>query len=164
LQWKTSCEGIGDAFELQYSNNGRNFETIYTTNAVGNCNGVVYNYVHKNATASINYYRLILKSVDGHTKTSSIIALKNGKLDFEITLQSNIVKDQLAFSITSATAGTASTYISNILGQQLYKQNVSYATGTQLNYVPVEKLNSGMYLLTIKNNNGEVTTMKFIKN
>jgi hypothetical protein len=164
LQWKTSCEGIGDAFELQYSTNGRNFETIYATNAVGNCNGVLYNYVHKNATASVNYYRLILKSVDGGTKTSSIIALKNGKLDFDITLQSTVVKDQLAFSITSATAGIASTNISNILGQQLYKQNVTYVAGTQLNYVPIEKLNSGMYLLTIKNNNGEINTMKFIKN
>ncbi len=164
LQWKTSCEGIGDAFELQYSTNGRNFETIYATDAVGNCNGVVYNYVHKNATASVNYYRLVLKSVDGSKKTSSIIALKNGKLDFEITFQSNIVKDQLVFSITAATAGVASASISNMLGQQFYNKNISHILGTQLNYVPVEKLSNGIYLLTIKNNEGYVNTIKFIKN
>jgi hypothetical protein len=164
LQWKTSCEGIGDAFELQYSTNGRNFETIYTTDAVGNCNGVVYNYVHKNAVASVNYYRLILKSVDGRTKNSNILTLKNSKLDFETMLQSTVVKDQLVLSITSPTNGLASVIISNLLGQQLYNKNIAHLQGTQLNYIPVEKLSSGLYLLTIKNSDGEVNTMRFIKN
>jgi Lamin Tail Domain len=164
LQWKTSCEGIGDAFELQYSTNGINFATIYYTNAVGDCNGVVYNYVHKNAVASVNYYRLILKSVDGLTKNSNILTLKNSKLDFETTLQSTVVKDQLVLSITSPTNGLASVIISNLLGQQLYHKNIAHVQGTQLNYIPVEKLNSGMYLLTIKNSEGEVNTMRFIKN
>jgi Lamin Tail Domain len=164
LQWKTSCEGIGDAFELQYSTNGINFATIYSTNAVGDCNGVVYNYVHKNATASVNYYRLLLKSVDGRTKNSNILTLKNSKLDFESMLQSTVVKDQLVLSITSPINGLASVIISNLLGQQLYNKNIAHVQGTQLNYIPVEKLTSGMYLLSIKNNNGEVNTIKFIKN
>jgi Lamin Tail Domain len=164
LQWKTTCEDAGDAFELQYSTDGRNFATIHDINAVGNCNGNTYNYLHKNVAASVNYYRLLLKAVNGRTKISNILTLKNSKTNFEITLQSTVVKNQLVFSVTSPIIGVATTIISNMLGQQLYNKNIIHSVGTQLNYIPVEKLGSGMYLLTIKNNNGEVTTMKFIKN
>jgi trimeric autotransporter adhesin len=164
LQWKTTCEEAGDAFELQYSTDGRNFATIHTTNALGNCNANTYSYLHKNVTAAVNYYRLVLITIDGRTKNSNILTLKNGKLDFETTLQSTVVKDQLVLSISSPTNTLASISISNLLGQQLYNKSIALVQGTQLNYVPVEKFSSGMYLLTIKNNNGEVTTMKFIKN
>jgi hypothetical protein len=164
LQWKTTCEDAGDAFELQYSTDGRNFATIHDINAIGNCNGNTYSYLHKNVTASVNYYRLVLKALDGRTKISNILTLKNGKVNFETALQSTVVKDQLVLSITSPTITIASISISNLLGQQLYNKNIAHVQGTQLNYIPVEKLNSGMYLLTIKNNNGEMNTMKFIKN
>ncbi len=164
LQWKTTCESAGDAFELQYSTDGRNFTTIFVTNAVGNCIGNTYSFVQKNVIASVNYYRLISISLDGRKKISNIITLKNGKLDFEIALQYALVNDQLLFSITSPSTGAASASISNMIGQLLYNKNISYSQGTQLNYIPVEKLSSGMYLLTIKNNTGQVVTMKFLKN
>jgi hypothetical protein len=163
LQWKTSCEAAGDKFELQYSLDGRNFETIYNTAAMGNCNGNRYAYLHKNATAASNYYRLISISVDGRSAISNIINLRNGKTNFELAVLPNNTSTQMAFSITAAVNGNAAIKISTTNGQVLYKQNILYPAGTKINYFNTEKLSKGLYLITVVNNNGNVITQKFIK-
>ncbi len=163
LQWKTNCENVGDAFELQYSTDGRNFITIYKTDAIGNCNGNLYNYLHSNVTASLNYYRLLLKSSDGQYKTSNIVTLRNGKINFEFSVLPTFEKDQIGYVISSKDKGKASIAITNTQGQTIYKQNIAYTQGYQINYLNTNALTKGMYLITIRTEDNGTTTVKFIK-
>jgi hypothetical protein len=163
LQWKTNCENAGDAFELQYSADGRNFTTIYKTDAMGNCNGNMYKFLHTNVTASLNYYRLLLKSMDGQYKTSNIVMLRNGKINFEFSVLPSFDKDQIGYAISSKDNGKASIAITNSQGQTIYKQNISYTQGYQINYLNMNTLTKGMYLMTIRTENNGTTTVKFVK-
>jgi hypothetical protein len=163
LQWKTSCEFAGDKFELQYSTDGINFVGIYTEDAIGTCVGNLYSYMHTDAKASVNYYRLVLKTIDGSAKFSNIIALKSLKKAFDIKLVSTNTNEQLCYSISAVSTGNAIIRIANMQGQLLLKENVNYNAGTQINYINTNKLSKGMYLISIVTNGGEVFTEKFIR-
>jgi hypothetical protein len=133
LQWKTSCESAGDKFELQYSTDGINFVRIYTEDAKGTCVDNLYSYMHTDAKASVNYYRLVLKTIDGSVKFSNIIALKSLKKAFEIKLVSTNTNEQLCYSVSAVLTGNAIIRIANMQGQLLFKENIIYNTGTQIN-------------------------------
>ncbi len=163
LQWKTSCEFAGDKFELQYSTDGINFVGIYTEDAIGTCVGNLYSYMHTDAKALVNYYRLVLKTIDGSAKFSNIIALKSLKKAFDIKLVSTNTNEQLCYSISAVSTGNAMIRIANMQGQLLLKENVNYNAGTQINYINTNKLSKGMYLISIVTNGGEVFTEKFIR-
>jgi Lamin Tail Domain len=163
LQWKTSCEFAGDKFELQYSTDGINFVGIYTEDAIGTCVGNLYSYMHTDAKALVNYYRLVLKAIDGSAKFSNIIALKSLKKAFDIKLVSTNTNEQLCYSISAVSTGNAIIRIANMQGQLLLKENVIYNAGTQINYINTNKLSKGIYLISIVTNSGEVFTEKFIR-
>jgi Lamin Tail Domain/Secretion system C-terminal sorting domain len=163
IEWKTSCETVGDKFELQYSTDGRNYASINSTDAKGTCVGNVYAYIHTNAKAVVNYYRLITISTNGAKSISNVIVLKNSKLAFDVKLVATNTNEQIGYSIASPTKGMASLQIVNMQGQVMLAQNITYAIGTQIRYINTNNFGKGMYFLTITNNDGEKTTVKFVK-
>jgi hypothetical protein len=163
IEWKTSCETAGDKFELQYSADGRNYASINNTDAKGTCIGNVYAYTHTNAKAVVNYYRLITISINGAKTISNVIALKNSKLAFDVKLVATNTNEQIGYSIASPTKGMAYLQIVNMQGQVMIAQNITYALGTQIRYINTNNFGKGMYFFTITNNDGEKTTVKFVK-
>ncbi len=163
LNWKTSCENIGDKFELQYSVDGKNYTTISNADAKGTCIGNEYAYTHINAKAVVNYYRLIIVSTNGAKIISNVIALRNSKISYTIKLVVTNNNEQIGYSIESPTKGTAIIQLTNMQGQIILTQNISYAVGTQIKYINTNNISDGVYLLTITNNEGERATLKFVK-
>ena len=163
LEWTTACENIGDVFNLQYSKDGINFTTIYTSDAIGNCNGNIYKYLHADATAAANYYRLALVAPNGRIVYSNIIILKNGKNNFETKIISTNNNTQVAYSITSPISGKGMLQITNLQGQKIYNQPIAYNNGYQINYINTAAWSNGLYFATFINENGVVSTLKFAK-
>ena len=163
LEWTTACENIGDAFNLQYSKDGINFTNIYNTNSIGNCNGNIYKYIHTDASASVNYYRLALLDPSGRIVYSNIVVLKNGKNNFETKIISTNSNTQIAYSIASPTSGKGMLQITNLQGQKIYNQPIAYNNGYQINYINNAAWSNGLYFATFINENGEVSTLKFVK-
>ena len=66
LRWSTESERNSMNFELQRSNDGKNWETINTSIAGGNSSITLnYSYVDLNYPLSVNYYRLKQNDIDG---------------------------------------------------------------------------------------------------
>ena len=66
LRWTTESERNSMNFELQRSNDGKNWETINTSIAGGNSSITLnYSYVDLNYPLSVNYYRLKQNDIDG---------------------------------------------------------------------------------------------------
>ncbi len=163
LTWKTACESAGSKFDLQFSTDAVHFESIYKTDAIGNCVGNSYNYLHKSATAAVNYYRLVSIDADGKSNISNIIALKNGNSKFEIKLLPTNYTTQIALNILSANNGNGFAKIINLQGQVLSTINVNFLAGNQVKYIDITGLAKGLYLLSFTNDAGEVSTNKFVK-
>jgi hypothetical protein len=163
LSWRTACEDAGDAFELEYSTNGITFSNIYNTNAFGNCNGNVYKYIHNNAIAATNYYRLKMINANGRITFSNIVILKNGKNNFETKIVSTNNNALLGLSITAPTAGKGNVHIVNAQGQKIYNQTIAYNNGNQINYINTALWSNGIYFVNFTNENGNKTTVTYVK-
>lgn len=78
VYWTTSAERDNDFFTLEYSSDGKRWETISIMNGAGNStdiNGYSFNHIgYENA---INYYRLTQTDYDGTSETFDIVSVDN---------------------------------------------------------------------------------------
>lgn len=74
LQWTTTMEQAFSKFEVEYSNNGKDFIVAGTVNSQGSPAGSKYNFLHTNVSG-LSYYRLKCIDIDGNFTYSNIIMI-----------------------------------------------------------------------------------------
>lgn len=85
LQWITSSEQNNDFFTILRSDNGIDFNSIYTTSGSGNSNSInTYSYLDCIENNGIAYYILEQTDYDGKTSRSQIISTYNFQKKFTI--------------------------------------------------------------------------------
>ena len=84
LDWKTANEKQFSHFELQRSENAKEFGSIATVNS----NGISqYNYADINPIEGINYYRLKMVDIDGTSKLSKVISVNFEKGAYFVSVE-----------------------------------------------------------------------------
>jgi hypothetical protein len=147
LYWKSATELNFRNYEVQYSKDGVNFETIAVVNGQGD--NVSYSKVHNPAQGKA-YYRL--KSVDNDSRSSysQVIALNINCSKGSVLVYPNPARDVLNVSITGADAkGTMSTLF-NVAGQSVLSKNLSNGS----HQLDISNLSRGVYQLRLVNNAG----------
>jgi hypothetical protein len=152
LQWQTTCEDAGDKFELQYSKNGTDFETIYTVDAIGTCTENNYSYRH-NTTNNKNYYRLLMLNNNGSKAYSKVLILNNSKQNFEFAVQNNL-SNNLQLNISSSTKANAIIQITNVNGQTVFTKTLGINAGSQQLYLPMPNVAKGIFYVTYSDSEG----------
>jgi hypothetical protein len=87
LQWQTAHETNMTAFEIEKSNDGRNFKSIGKLSAQNRSSGN-YTYTDNDATLAVQYYRLKMINKDG-TYSYSFVVTVNGSLRGGISIFPN---------------------------------------------------------------------------
>ncbi|PZF74837.1 GEVED domain-containing protein [Taibaiella soli] len=158
LAWETANEKNTDHFDVEYSNNGHDFEKISEVKAMGN-GGHNYQYVDERMTRNRNYYRLKMVDADGtgtYSKIVSIIATE-GKT-FTISASPNPVDNVMNLAIRSDDGLYLQVY--NTLGREVYSEVL---TSPENAHLDCSRLTPGNYYLKATNSFGESKTITFIK-
>lgn len=151
LKWQTSTELNSDDFIVEYSTDGRIFNSIATLPAAGNSiNPLTYNFTHNQPRGGENYYRLKQVDKDGEVTYSGIVKINLPLPEEDLTILVNPVNTgtlEVAFrKLTTA-------FICNADGQVIKQLHVNAGRQTiNVNYLP-----QGVYLLRSGN-----STKKFI--
>jgi YHYH protein/Secretion system C-terminal sorting domain len=145
LCWKTAIERNVKQFELQYSQDGKDFETVYTAQPKGNSSE--YNYTHYTPTGHY-YYRLKTVDFDGSSQYSPVLAALLGcKNQADVLIYPNPANDVLQISLNNfKTRNTATVFdgTGNVIGQfEVQDGSNTYNTSA---------LPSGFYKLQIQYN------------
>jgi hypothetical protein len=78
VYWMTSSERDNDYFTIEYSEDGKRWESIATIKGAGNSTEVLgYSFNHYGYANGINYYRLKQKDYDGASETFKIVSVDN---------------------------------------------------------------------------------------
>lgn len=166
LNWATSEEINASHFEIEYSNNGKDFTSVEVVNAIG-ASGVSQSYqaFHKvNATPN-HYYRLKMVDKDGKYAYSAIVAVNSNAANaLNIVLQNTVVKNQLQFAVTSNRATTVNIAVTNSVGQTILQPNKKpiSAGSNSFSYI-INNLSSGVYFLEMVDDSGAKQVVKFLK-
>ncbi len=160
LTWQTASEENNSHFEVEYSTNGRDFQTLDKVIGNGTTSEVQeYNFTHTVAATGKNYYRLLQVDFDGASEYSDV-AVVEIKGEGQIQIRPTLANEDVTLSFDKATREEALVQIVDIAGRQV--MSTSIAEGTEQMDLSVATLQKGLYFVQLALN-GELTTLKFVK-
>ena len=166
LIWSTAQEINTAKFEVERSENGRDFKTVGTVRSKGNTFQNKYDFVDfegRNLTAGkLIFYRLKMVDLDNRYQYSSIRSIRND-ISTDITVYPNPASDYLQIQVNNAHTEDISLEVFDNNGRTLITQNSQMQRGNDLKKLNIQKLIPGIYYLKITKANGEAQTVQFEK-
>ncbi|RYE50376.1 MAG: T9SS type A sorting domain-containing protein [Sphingobacteriales bacterium] len=156
VTWKVAGEENVNRYEVERSLDGRNFTTLST---VATDKKDTYTYFDPSSNGTV-YYRIKNVDNDGKYKYSTIARLVNGKSEIvlkafpqpvlsQLTLQHPVIKGTSVVTVTTADG-------------RLVK-SIKPTTGSMQTFVDMSNLQGGMYMVRFDSGDGNVETMKVVK-
>lgn len=164
VSWATSTELNTSYFNVQRSDDGKDFSTVGVVKAAGNASTEqAYSFVDANALQTnvpIIYYRLQTNDKDGKQSYSAIVPVKVSGGTITASLYPNPATDFVIVNYAAPATGKATLRIADAGGKVLLSQQLN-GTGSQTS-VNVKALPAGVYSIQVISSNGTQTT-RFVK-
>ncbi|MBC6698378.1 T9SS type A sorting domain-containing protein [Hymenobacter puniceus] len=159
LNWVTASEKNNRGFEVQRSQDAREFSTILFKEGKGTTNArSTYNAVDARPLAGLSYYRLKQIDTDGKFSYSPVVTVKNAGLT-EASFYPNPTSGKLTISLPQATTAEGlRVRISDLTGRVLREQTLPVTGELDLASLP-----AGTYMVTVGTGDQQVTR-KVVKN
>ncbi len=158
--WATASENNAARFDVERSENGKDFVKIGTVAAIGNSSTETrYGYNDLNAKAGIlYYYRLKLVDNNNLSETSDMVAARlNLMIPTTLTLYPNPANTAVNL-VWPEGLETADVKVISLDGKVLLSKNMNTATD---NSISLKEFSNGVYLIHV-NMNGTVLSSKII--
>jgi Secretion system C-terminal sorting domain len=166
INWKTLQEINTDKFIVQKSADGVNFVAANTVKAADNISGNAYQVTLTQETDAA-YYRLQSVDYDGTYSYSKIVLVKTQCNKENIAIYPNPVNgvSNIQVNVNTLYKSSAEIIVTNINGQKVINIPVLLHAGINNLPVPISKMASGTYFLTVITKQGlQVGAIqKFIK-
>ena len=162
LQWSTTQELNTDHFEIQRSNNSRDFISIGTVKSFNNGKSQNdYTYTDQLPLKATNYYRL--KMIDKDSKfTYSAIRNVNNTGSLDVSIYPNPVNDVLSLNFNTEKVADVQIDITDINGKKLQTKKVQLPYGASIQTLNVAALSKGTYFVQCTTKDGNIG-IKFVK-
>ncbi|MBS1601770.1 MAG: T9SS type A sorting domain-containing protein [Bacteroidetes bacterium] len=146
LRWRTASEENSCCFVIQHSLNGVDWDSIGAVAAAGHSDLVRdYGYTHVKAPAGDNYYRLVLKDLDGKSKLSPVKTVTIGGTG-RMRIYPNPVREAAVIELPQS--GEGRMVVFNSAGQRVLQQVISGYTMT----LATAELPAGLYHVVVFQN------------
>ena len=157
MQWTTATENNTNYFDVQYSTDQDNWQSIGSVKAAGNSIAErKYSFVHPNPAPGDNYYRLRIVDLDNQSSWSSVRVVTFAD-NVQLSCYPNPTKG--ACTITTNGAPLTSVTLISVDGRQLMVQN-NFISGNSIDLTPYP---TGLYFLSVKDNTGKTQLLKILK-
>lgn len=154
LKWQTSQESNSDYFEVYRSFDGNSFELAGKVKAAGN-SSLTTNYQYQDYVSANNgryvFYKLKQVDKNGNFAYSSVIKLSMGEAATSFRIYPNPAVNDFTVSFTASKSSNAVLMIRNTSGQTVYSDKINILKGDNSVQVRSNSLKSGMYYISIVN-------------
>ncbi len=151
INWNTLTETGNKGFEVEKSNDGRNFTSLEFVPSQGNSKNN-YTTIDKAPKVGVNFYRLKQIDVDGRFTYSSIVSVKFDKEDIaSFTFYPNPAKEILKINVGVIETENATIKLMNTVGQTVISKTINKLSSTSVISFDISALATGVYYLELKN-------------
>ncbi len=156
LSWQTASEKNADYFDVERSQNGKDFSPIGRKSAAGNSSkSQFYNLVDEHPFSGNTYYRLKQVDFDGSFVYSDIKTIYIGKPS-QLTLYPNpAINKSFTIVIPEQVQGEFSVQLIDNAGRIIYNQNGNPSTTSEFFVNSIHDLHEGSYIAKIIDNSGQ---------
>ena len=155
LNWNVDNEVNVKEYVIEQSLDGANFKSIAVMPFVSvglNINSYYFNDNISNVNAAVIYYRIKQIDNDGRNSRSNIARVNLNGLKKVISITPNPAKDFINVSLQSKAISLATVAIIDIKGAVLFTKTIQINKGlNNINFTEISKLQNGMYILRIIN-------------
>jgi len=165
ISWTIASNQSISSFEVEKSTNGKDFKTIAVLIATEKFTTENYTYADTAISSDKIMYRLriLIKSSQNDFYSRIILVQSKMKLDDNIRIMENPVRDKLFFNYNSTKVQEADIKIYSLTGKVLVNQKISGFKGNNLITIPLSSgFVPGMYVLEV-NTDIISQTLKFVK-
>jgi hypothetical protein len=160
LRWVTTEEHNTSYFMVQRSVDGTGWNDIGKVAARGeSAVNQSYSLIDANPNTGLNYYRLLMADIDGHSTYSPICQLSFDKRK-DLAMMPNPARSLVRVVLPAAINGQSRLKIYNAIGQSVLEQD---ATGLQVVEFNVSGLAAGIYQVVIMDSKKVLYTRQLIK-
>ena len=161
LNWATTAETNSDRFEVEHSMNGKNWTRLTTVEAKGESNVLSsYEYIDVTIENGTNLYRLKMIDRDATFAYSRIRSVEFVK-GIRTVLYPNPTVDKLMLDVDDFNQVNR-IQLSDITGRMVYDQ-IRTSLSTLSANVDMKNFPSGMYIVKITRETGNVASVKILK-
>lgn len=157
VTWKVADEINVSRYEVLKGSNAGDLKTIGIVFAGEKS---TYSFVDEQPSQGVSFYRIRSIDIDGKYKFSTVISFANGKSAALLRAYPMPARNQVTLQ-HGTIEGKAQITISSEDGR-IVKRQVP-ATGSMLTAIDLSSLKAGLYLLRLEYSNGEVETLKLVK-
>lgn len=171
LNWTTASEKNNNFFTISRSNDGVNYVQLAQVQGRGTSTiKMEYGYLDNTPVKGINYYRLKQTDMNGSSKNFQPIAVEIGNMgknnSSEIAAYPNPFKDLFTLKVyCKEEKGNAQLKLSDKQGRLVQFQEVKLVEGPNFFiFNALTAIPQGIYLLSVKQNDGSSSNLKVVKN
>ena len=162
LKWTGLQEKLGNYYEIQRSDNNREFKTIGRISSVKTSSeNTDYEFEDKNPSL-VSYYRIKHIDQGGQSFYSKIVLLRRGTDNAVLVELTNPVRNSLNMRLTTTSADDVGITIMNLMGQAVLNDHLKCSKGANLYTKSLSNLPAGNYYLLLRSDEIQSVT-PFIK-
>ncbi len=163
LNWSVVCFLQYANFVIERSNDAINYTAINTFQADRFRCQQPFNFEDRSSSGKV-FYRLKVGDLDGKFGTSKVVAVYGKSKGFDITAMApSIVTSTAQLSISSASADIVAIYITSTQGVAILNKSFSLVKGNNIISLNLSSLPTGTFVLSSYNTEGELKTLRFLK-
>lgn len=166
INWSFGDVSEFESVNLQWSNNGNDWETIYTSNNAGEKSGEIteasYSDIRQTRTSK-NFYRLKMNDINGDSEFSEIIVVSCEVTEQDVQVYPQPVSAEMTINIELLQNSSIVYTVNDVLGQKIIQNAWDGNEGMNQFKLNVENLIPGQYLIRFEID-GKHIEKKFLKN
>lgn|GEM_PF-6647813 len=163
LKWRTEQEFNFNHFDIERSNNGKDFMVIGRQIArTKSPTQTDYSFVDEKPLNGANYYRLQMVDNDGKYEYSIIRRIVNKENTFDLTMFPNPAKNILTLNFTSNKPENIFIEVFDLNGRILKRQGMIIQMGSTMQKLNISSLKGGSYIIKVKARDQQLL-LKFVK-
>ncbi len=160
LKWATASEKDVKEFEIEHSLNGIAYTKVATVAAAGNSNDIrTYSFIHHNAPAGTNYYRIKQTDLNGKFSYSAIVSVYKVSPSVILSVSPNPARNVVMVHF-SKQSGAAAIKIIDQQGKAVLQTTAQ--PGETQRSIDISKLPEGIYTALLQTPY-ESRTILFVK-
>jgi hypothetical protein len=165
LSWEVANETANNIYSVEYSANGTNFSAIGNVAGKGSLSSSnSYNYIHKNASDALSYYRIKQVDADGNFTYSPIIKISGSGLQVNaINVGPNPVISKASIVCSSPVALTVNLFIFDATGKKMHQQQEKLRGGVNSIMLDFSRFSAGLYFIQLVDENNVKQVVRIFK-
>ncbi|UII31199.1 T9SS type A sorting domain-containing protein [Fulvivirga ulvae] len=165
LTWSSATENNSDYIEIEYANDGENFNKIGRVDAAGNSEGERhYAFTHEHVGYGNHYYRLKMVDLDDTYEYSWVeTAFQNTSAFSLLRLYPVPVTDVLTVNYSCDNNDPVTFRLVDHTGNTVYTRIANGQPGNNTTHIDSRQLRSGMYVLSVTNKGRQLSRRVVIR-